>query len=103
MSEKIRIGMIDFEVEFVERLRDTDNVQSLAGDICYVNPKITIDSEQGRQPIYLTLWHEITHGIAYAMGMKLDEVDVDRLARGICQVLRDNPAILKKYFPKEWN
>jgi hypothetical protein len=102
MTDKIRIIAIDYPVNLVERLRDEGEVQSLSGNIRYAKPKICLDATMEPQPMYQTLWHEIVHGISSAMNLEIEEKDVDLIATGIVQVLRDNKKVLEKYTPKEW-
>jgi len=99
--DKFRILSIDFELEEVDRLRDTENVKSLNGHIVFDEPKIRIDAGLEKQNAYEVLWHEVLHGI-FTLSMpdiEVDENSTDRLAHAICQVMRDNKKILDKYYP----
>ena len=102
MTEKIRILTTDFKLNFVERLRDKEGVNSLRGDICYSHPEIRIDTEQSEQLIYQTIWHEVLHGIADQMDVEMAEGIVIKLTNGLVSVLRDNRALMDKYYPECW-
>jgi len=97
---KIRISEIDFELELVERLQDVEELKMLNGNITYSKPIIRIESTQDKQNIYQIIWHEIIHGIVTLnIQEEINENTVDRLAHGICQVLRDNKKLLDEYYP----
>jgi hypothetical protein len=98
MTEKIKIGGIDYQLELVERLTDGENVQKLSGHVTYTIPKIRIDKELEPQVLFQTLCHEILHGISENFQIDIEEKDIDRFAQGIVQVIRDNLDVLNKYY-----
>lgn len=92
IPEKIRIAGVDHEVRYEERL---NNGTTLAyGHIDYDKALIrlapNLQSEQGEQQ---TLLHEILHGIAkhFDLEIESDEDTIDKLARGLYMVIKDNP------------
>jgi hypothetical protein len=99
--DKFRILAIDFDLETVDRLRDTENVKSLNGHITFDKPKIRLDTCLEKQNLYEVLWHEVIHGIftLYMPDVEIDENNTDRMAQAMCQIMRDNKKILDKYYP----
>jgi len=98
IPDKIRIGGIDYKVEFVEHLNDGQKV--LNGQISYNDSVIRINrSNLSHQMSCITMWHEIIHGIAVHAGLDLNKEDseehiTDVIARGVYQVLQDNGRLL---------
>ncbi len=93
MIAEVKIGPLVFAISYVERLQGDDH-EPLFGQIDYANTTIKLDTQQSEQREVLTLWHEIVHGIFEGAGVQgQDEKLVDAVARGILQVLQDNPAL----------
>lgn len=92
IPKSIRIGGVEYEIEFVENLND--GVNMAYGFIDYDESKIQLSSTvgTGHQKRCLTLWHEILHGIRKHAGLTIENEEevVDTLARGIYQVIQDN-------------
>lgn len=92
----IRIGGIDYEVEEVPNLCTEDGAKRLNGDIFHDRCQIRVDQNLSPQIKSVTVWHEIIHGILTQAGArKQDETQIEALAYGIVQVLRDNPQLLE--------
>jgi len=86
----IRIGAMDYTIEMVKDLRDGNH--ELNGWIRYNDSKVMLDDEMEPQAEYITLWHEILHGLLTQAGMaRQDEKIVEVLSHGIVMVMRDNP------------
>lgn len=89
-QKRIRIGAIDFQIKVAKDLRDGD--LKLNGWIRYDDSKVLLEKELGPQAEYITLWHEILHGLLTQGGIaEQEEKIVEVLAHGIVSVLRDNP------------
>jgi hypothetical protein len=87
----VRIGPIDYEMELIEELQ-TEDGESADGWICYADGAIRLDAALHPQLRRVTLWHEILHAILTQTGrQRHNEGELDALAHGIVQVLRDNP------------
>ena len=88
---KVNIGGIIYDVNVISgKTNNTLHERDYFGNIDYEKCIITIDSDLNYQQIEMTLMHEIMHGIANHFGIKVEEEDIDRLARGIYMVLREN-------------
>ena len=86
MPETITIGAVVYRV--VERELDG----TLCGDIDPMACRIRIRDDMHAQAQQVTLWHEVIHGILMNAGYRdHDEQQIDALAYGLVQVLRDNP------------
>lgn len=96
IPESIRIGGIEYEIEYVPNLRDGNRL--LYGYIDYDNSKIQISETDGRghQHQCLTLLHEILHGIREHAGLTIENEEevMEVLSKGLYQVLQDNGARL---------
>ena len=89
LPKTVRIGAIDFEVVEVHELRVDDT--RLNGHIQHDKALIEIDSDLDSQIKWVTLWHEVAHGILMVNGAENHtEESVVALGYGIPQVLRDN-------------
>ena len=97
--KRVRIGGIDYTIKHVPRLVSAD------GDLCNGlfdsnRSVIELNSEnelsQGR--IEQVLIHEILHGIVFTTGLNLEdeETTVNVLAKGLYQVIKDNPSLFAK-------
>ena len=101
MTDKIRIGPVDFDIEYHKTLVSGDNSTKLDGEI--LHQISTIRLEMGTSPQFrrMILWHEIVHAILTQAGYHdHDEQMMEVLASGIMQVLRDNPWLIEIY-PRE--
>lgn len=91
IPKSVRIGGIEYAVIKEDRLNDGERM--LAGQIRYTPCEIALDNSLSHEWQCLTLWHEIMHGIAEQMQLKLgddEERIVEAFARGTYQVLQDN-------------
>ena len=99
IPKRVRIGGIDYAIKHVSRLVSAD------GDLCNGlfdsnRSVIELNSEnelsQGR--IEQVLIHEILHGIVFTTGLNLEdeEITVNVLAKGLYQVIKDNPQLFAK-------
>lgn len=96
IPKTVKVGAFEFKVmivpdddpDFIHMEKSTDGVISHNG--CYI--KIV----KGRDPqrMWHILWHEILHALDEHGQSKLDEDTVERLAYGICMVLKDNPKLV---------
>jgi hypothetical protein len=96
IPESVRIGGVDYKIEFVPDLNDGECV--IYGHIHYGESKIKINStNQEHQHKCVALWHEILHGLIEHANLRIDDEEqiVNVLAKGIYQVLQDNA---KKFF-----
>lgn len=92
--ESVRVGAMNYKVEFVEGLRSEASDEKLNGHILHDTSLIRIDAALGRQAALITLVHEIIHGcLANAAVYDHPENIVEVLGYGIVQVLQDNPAV----------
>jgi hypothetical protein len=89
----IQIGPIVYTVVEVEELASEHGL--LHGDINHGKCRIRLSADDDRQRQHQTLWHEILHGILHGAGIRddHDEQQIEALAHGIIQVLRDNPSL----------
>ena len=92
IPEKVRIGGVEYKVEFSEIVRI--GAELCYGSISYPDTTILISEADGgeHQHQCITLWHEILHGIFNHACMKPENEEeiVEVLSKGIYQVLQDN-------------
>ena len=89
----VRIGPIDYELELIEDLQAEDG-DPVDGWICYAAGAIRLRAALNPQLRRVTLWHEILHAVLTQTGrQRHNEGELDALAHGIVQVLRDNPEL----------
>ena len=98
IPRKVRIGGVDYAV------KHTDH-SSVGNTLCYGtfdSEKCVIELSNGRElakeRVHQTFLHEILHGVIFAMGLELDDEEnaVGTIAKGLYQVIADNPAIFAK-------
>ena len=92
IPESIRIGGIDYAVEYGDNLRIGNEI--CYGVISYNDCTISISAtdSNSHQHKCITLWHEILHGIFEhaCLHPENEEQVVEILSKGIYQVLQDN-------------
>lgn len=98
--EKIRIGSMDYTVELTEDIILVDH-KECCGDIDLLKKVIRINKNiQDIQGMQETLLHEIFHGIVFERNFTYEKNDeetiTEELARGLHQVIRDNPDLFKE-------
>lgn len=95
IPKKVRIGGIDYVVQYEERLISDDG-KALAGQIDYSEDIIRLEPKvQSTQGMCQTLLHEIMHGIEHHFKMDLTEDEIDNLASGMYMVVQDNPDMFR--------
>lgn len=77
-----------YSISIVEKV---DEENSQLGEQDEVAQKIVIRREQHFESFQDTLLHEVIHAVELAMGLELREEQVNGIATGLIQVLRDNP------------
>ena len=96
IPRKVRISGIDYVVDQVTHPVCVDGRQC-CGDINYDHNKIRIDISYGSSTSHIcTLLHEVVHGIVHDRdicfgGGADEEAIVEAFAKGLYQVLTDNP------------
>lgn len=94
MKNKIRVGAFDYTVR-VEKNPKREKGIAIDGQCRNTDATIRI-RKMSEQAMRQTLWHETIHALCWQHGIKLsDEKEVDRLATGIMQVIKDNRWITK--------
>jgi len=87
----VRIGPMTFDVINVRGLCNEEKAP-IFGIIEYAPATIQIDAGLCAQTAYITLWHEVLHGILVCAGVdEHDEQTLLALAHGVVQVLESNP------------
>jgi hypothetical protein len=92
---KIRIGSFDYLVEYTEHPITLDGKECY-GKIDYNFHTITINNKIADvQKNEKTFLHELVHGIIHERNIvvRQEETVVEEIARGLHQVIRDNPGI----------
>lgn len=98
IPEKVRIGSCDYSVEFTENNLVSNGKECLA-TIDYHHHEIMINRKFGDNQLNeVSFLHELFHGIIRERNLEVDneELVVEELARGMHQVIRDNPEIFNK-------
>ena len=88
LPKQVKVSGVVYSVSIAEESIIVDDKACIAS-INYDGAKIRISSEC--RPKRLSLWHEIIHAIAHDRMIALTEEQVEALARGVYQVLGDNP------------
>ena len=92
IPESIRIGGVEYEIEYVENLREGNRL--LYGQIDYDNNKLRLSASDGigHQHRCITLLHEVLHGIREhaCMDIENEEEVVEMFSKGLYQFLQDN-------------
>ena len=92
IPNSVRIGGVEYPVEYVENLNN--GVQLAYGHIDYDNCVIELSATVGtaHEKRCHTLWHEILHGILEHASHNIDNEEevVEIISKGIYQVLQDN-------------
>lgn len=89
LPSNIRIGGTDYEVLEVQNLKHGDS--GLNGHIIYNDCQIKLEQDMTRHVQWVTVWHEVIHGLLEHAGMsEHEEKMIIALGYGISQVLRDN-------------
>lgn len=90
---QVQIGPIVYEVLHLPDLCGPSG--ALMGDFNASRARIRINADDDPQVQIVTLWHELIHALLYTAGYRdHDEQQIDALAHGLVQVLRDNPEII---------
>lgn len=88
---QILIGPVAYNVLFIPEFSESGR----CGDIDVMKARIRINADMAQTVQTVTLWHEVLHGILANAGYKdHNEEQIDALAYGILQVLRDNPDLI---------
>ena len=91
IPSKINIGGIIYDVRLVSsKAGNVLQESSFRGMCSNEQCVITIDNDPNGQVIEQTFFHEILHGIESNFKLSFSEDDVDRIARGFYQVLKEN-------------
>lgn len=97
IPKQIRIGGIDYDVVYEDRLNNGVNL--IYGHIDHDKALIRIAKDlQTKQGEFQTLLHEVIHGITHHYDLDLgdnEEDIVDKIAKGIFMVMQDNKDLFK--------
>lgn len=92
----VRVGSRDYAVEFVEHAITVDNMVCYA-KVDFNNGCISINGTiANRQRNEISFLHELVHAILAERAVDIgdvEEVVAEAMARGLHQVIRDNPEI----------
>ena len=100
IPSKVRVGSMDYTVELTEDIILVDHKECF-GDVNLIKKVIRINkNNQDIQGMQETLLHEIFHGIVYERNFTYDKNDdetiTEELARGLHQIIKDNPNMFKE-------
>lgn len=96
IPKKLKIGGVSYTVKFVDTV--TMGNQVCYGKISYDSSAIELSNKNlGIQCKEMTFLHEILHGIAYQANLTItdEEQVIDTLAKGLHQVILDNPNVFQ--------
>jgi phenolic acid decarboxylase len=98
--DKVKVGAITYEVISKPETLCL-NQRECAGIINYEDATIRLNSNRSKQKVYQTFLHELFHAIFTDRDINVDNEEeiVDSLAKGLHQVIIDNPDL----FAKRWN
>lgn len=91
MVESIRVGAIDYEIDYINLSTRMDNENGKSMGFCIFEDNLieinnSMDIERQKQ----TIIHEMVHAMFFEMGLEDDEDVVNRLGIVLHQVLKDN-------------
>lgn len=99
MPPKVRVGHLDYRLEWVVNLRDDDGTR-LMGCFLNLDLKIQIDPSMSGPLIADTLFHELTHAFFEAHGIPRKRLDEEQVAMALgcawAQFAQANPGVLKR-------
>lgn len=98
IPSKVRIGSIDYNVDFTQNMY-TDEGLKLLGQIDFDKSSIALDDTvQGPQSLEITFLHELIHGMLYSVNSEHthNEILIDELSKALHQVIKDNIDIFIK-------
>jgi hypothetical protein len=95
IPEKIKIGFKDYEIKKIDGNIVDDN-KVCYGRILYNDCKIEISTKYNKSIQDCTLLHETLHGIDDVFNIGIPEEHIVQLAKGLLQVIKDNPGIFKE-------
>ena len=91
IPKNVKIGGIPYEVKIVDCVCDMNKYTS--GRIIYDSQEIKVQKGMGKEFTEMVLLHEILHGIFEDKNIENDEKLVDSIAKGLHQVITDNPEL----------
>ena len=89
---QLKVGGITYRVLLVDLV---DEHQGLRGQIIHDEATVRVSADQPEDAQYESLLHETVHACEIAAGFKLPEDTVERLARALFAILRDNPSLFR--------
>ena len=95
--ELVKIGPLDYAVEFTDKLvdlRDDGTWRGLHGCVTFGEGKIEIEADQSMHLQRATVIHEAIHAILFNAGQSISEDAVIALGLGIYALLKDNPPLV---------
>ncbi|MDI6617889.1 MAG: hypothetical protein QME45_04315 [Clostridiales bacterium] len=95
IPDKIKIGFKDYEVQKVKG-NVIDDKDICYGVIHYDDCFIEISTIYSDDTQKCALMHEVIHGIDDIFDIGLEEKQVQQLAKGLYEVIKDNPGIFKE-------
>lgn len=99
IPESVRIGSMDYKIIITDEVLIV-NHEECSGLINYVEHLIKISNNQDVQGFEATLLHEVMHGITHERNFIYDKNDdesiTEELARGLHQLIKDNPNMFLK-------
>ena len=89
--QSLKIGAFPFSVSLNADIRKDGNI----GWLDHQHSAIHIADDMDEHVTLQTLLHEVIHEIAIQAGQKITEGQIDYLAYGWIQVMRDNPQLVR--------
>lgn len=100
LPDSIRVGYLNYAVETYHPISATAHAKH--GEHSPLEQKIRLHEDQTPQQMANTIIHEVLHAIFYQSGIRNvapehigEELIVDSLSNGLCQVFQDNPKLLE--------
>jgi hypothetical protein len=91
MPTQLKIGGFDYTVDYVPLV---NQAIPRYGEIQFNQHKILVSYEFSPQQQQCTLLHEAVHGIDQWLDIDLEEEQVEKLGKGLYQLLKDNPQLV---------
>lgn len=95
LPTEIKINSIPYQIEYTDEKEDHDGNRTRYGKVVFADNRIVIfRSNQAKEAIWSSIWHEITHVILgsmhFGMSDQQEELLVETIATGISSVFFDN-------------
>lgn len=91
---QIKVGANNYKIQMVPGLSSEGSISAL-GKVKHHKGLIQLGKGYSNYRRYLTLWHEIIHGISNERSLEFDEKITDQLTNALILLFQDNPQLVQ--------